>query len=376
MSVDWRALFRTVRLHLGGTAPTVLPPQQSLWGWTRAALAFQQAHHLELPDEPAQGSDNLSFLGLIHARIAAQSETAVTRDPTAVGASAEEHSGAVEQRFRHGSVLLATGRYQDAITVLSSVLEAEPAHALALASRAAAHRMLQENDLAILDASRAIDLQPDLAWAYATRGAIYRLQKNYEEALRDLDKAIELQPDYEWCIAGRGETYRLLGRAEEALTDLNRALELNPRNDWALMCRGAVYLDTQEEQTALRVFREAVSVNPDGDWALGLAALTYRLMGKDLTRYADDPEATAPPPLAGRGRRRRRGMLRRRVVRGLPGIPVVYISVVAGGFYRVEDAASPRAKVVASPEEALAATAAFLYAVEADHSSREPVSRP
>lgn len=130
---------------------------------------------------------------------------------------------------------------------------------------------------------------------------------------------------------GRGETYRLLGRAEEALTDLNRALELNPRNDWALMCRGAVYLDTQEEQTALRVFREAVSVNPDGDWALGLAALTYRLMGKDLTRYADDPEATAPPPLAVLGRRRRRGMLRRRAVRRLPGIPVVYISVVAGG---------------------------------------------
>ncbi|MEU7340207.1 tetratricopeptide repeat protein [Streptomyces sp. NPDC007074] len=376
MSVDWRALFHTVQLRLSGAERPTLPPQQTLWGWTRAALAFQHAHHPEPRAEFAPGNDNLSILGQVHARIAAQSATVGRQDAAGAGAPAEEHSGTGEQMFRRGSVLLATGRYQDAITVLSSVVEAEPEHALALASRAAAHRMLQEHDLAVLDASRAIDLQPDLAWAYATRGAIHRLQKNYEAALEDLDRAIALQPDYEWCIAGRGETYRLQGRAEEALTDLNRALELNPRNDWALMCRGAVYLDTQEEQTALRFFREAVSVNPDGDWALGLAALTYRLMGKDLTRYADDPEATAPPLPTHMRRRRRRRILRRRAVLGFPGIPVVYISAVAGRLYRVEDAASSRAEVVASPEEALAATAAFLDAAEAAHSSRQPASRP
>jgi tetratricopeptide (TPR) repeat protein len=336
MFVDWRVALRATWLHLRGTSPTLLPPQRTLWGWIRAALAFQPAH-LEFPDELALDNDHLRHLGQVHARIGARSEAPVTRDAGTGGTSAEKHSEAIATGFRHGSALLATGRYGESVTIFSSVLEAEPDYALALASRAAAHRMLGQNDLAIRDASRAVELQPDLAWAFATRGAIHRLQKNYREALADLDKAIELRPDYEWCIAGRGETYRLMGRSKQALADLNRALELNPRNDWALMCRGAVYLDAQEEQMALRAFREAVSVNPDGDWALGLAALTYRLMGEDLTRYANDPYAATTAPPAATDRRQ----------------PEVHISPLIGGSYRVEVSASLSSKIVTSVEEVL-----------------------
>ncbi|KPI15663.1 Tetratricopeptide TPR_2 repeat-containing protein [Actinobacteria bacterium OK074] len=262
----------------------------------------------------------------------------------------------VTHSFRHASTLLATGHYEDAVTAFSSVLQTEPNRALALASRAAAHRMLGQNDLAIRDASRSVELQPGLAWAYATRGAIHRLQKDYREALADLNKAIELQPDYEWCIAGRGETYRLMGQSKQALADLNRALELNPRNDWALMCRGAVYLDAQEEQEALRAFREAVSVNPDGDWALGLAALTYRLMGKDLTKYTDDPHVTAPP------------------ARPAPNHPrwELRISPIAMGSFPLVDSASSISKVINSSEEAHAAVDEILLAAEAKGRASNP----
>lgn len=340
MRVDWRSLLRASRPHLKGRpAPAALPPQRGLWGWIRAALAFQPAHP-QPADESALDLDSVSLLGQIHAR-----------------PPAGDLRESIEQRFRRGSVMPATGRYQDAVTILSAVLEETPEHALALASRAAACRMLKHNELAILDASRALELQPDLAWAYATRGAIHRLQKNYPHALADLDKAIELQPDYEWCIAGRGETYRLMGRTDAALIDLNRALELNPRNDWALMCRVAVYLDTQDDQTAHRVFREAVNALPDGDWALSLAALTYRLMGKDLTRYADAPQATAPPLT----RPARRGWFnRRQPIHTLPGIPLVYISRIEDRLYLVEDATSTQVQMVKSPRDVLAATAAIL----------------
>ncbi|WP_326726392.1 tetratricopeptide repeat protein [Streptomyces phaeochromogenes] len=188
--------------------------------------------------------------------------------------------------FEYGTSLLATARYAEAVASFSSVLDTDPTHALALASRAAAYRLLGANDSAVQDATRAVDLDPDLAWAYATRGAIHRLEKRYPEALADLDRAIELQADYDWCIAGRGETYRLMGKTELALEDLNRALAITPDNDWALIRRAAAYLDAQQEQLALESFREVAGMNPDGDWALIRPKWTYRIMGKDLTRYA------------------------------------------------------------------------------------------
>lgn len=48
MATDWRAALRTARRQLRGDTSLALPPQESWWGWFRAALAFQPAH------EPAQ----------------------------------------------------------------------------------------------------------------------------------------------------------------------------------------------------------------------------------------------------------------------------------------------------------------------------------
>lgn len=332
MSIDWRMTLRTARIYLRGATPPALPPQHTLWGWVRAALAFQPAHGRPLPVD-----DILSHMGQVRTGVTARSEAPVLPEPRKGWTPADADRETVGPEFRHGCFLLATGRYAEAVTVFSSVLEAASDDAVARASRAAAYRMLGQNDHAIRDATEAVRLQDDLAWAYATRGAIHRLQKNYGEALRDLDKAIALQPDYEWCIAGRGETYRLLGQSGRALADLNRALELNPRNDWALMCRGAVHLDAQEDQMALRAFREAVNVNPDGDWALGLGALTYRLMGKDLTPYVNEAHDTEPATQS--------VMVRRQ--------PEVHITPLMGGGYRVEVSASLTSKVVSSVAEVL-----------------------
>lgn len=292
MQVDLSTVFRAAREHLRLRPPVPLPPRESNWGWIRAALAFQQARP-QASDEPAPDDDALRYLGRLQARIGARfGDPAFRRFK-----GSRDHD---DRSFHYGLFLLAIGELEDAIKVFSSVVRAEPDHAAALAARAAAYRMDGKDRLAIADASRASALQPDLAWAYATRGAIHRHRKNYPDSLADLNKAIELQPDYEWCIAGRGETLRLMGRTEEALVDLHRSLELNPRNDWTIQCLHAAYMDLQEERTANRVLREGGNAFLDGDPLLRmrLPALTYRAMGKDLTRPFDDPLSYTPPSRA------------------------------------------------------------------------------
>ncbi|CAM5260344.1 tetratricopeptide repeat protein [Streptomyces xanthochromogenes] len=291
MPVDLSAVFRTARVHLKGRPLESLPPRRTLWGWVRAALAFQQAHP-QLPDDPAPDDNTFRYLRRLHARIGSRLGNQMDRP--------------ADRGFRYAVSQLTVGDYEEGIKALSAVLQAEPEHAAALAARAAAYRLKEMDDLAIADASRAVELQPDLAWAYATRGAIHRVEKNYSQAIADLDRAIQLRPNYEWCVAGRGETYRLMGQPQRALVDLNRSYELNPRNEWALQCRISAYMDLQDGLTAFRVFREGMNAFRDGDVLLGmgLPALTYRLMGMDLTRYVDDPDATEPPPRAASERRR------------------------------------------------------------------------
>ncbi|WP_320773844.1 tetratricopeptide repeat protein [Streptomyces sp. CRN 30] len=291
MPIDLSAAFRTARAQLGGRPLGPLPPRSTLWGWVRAALAFQQARPRP-SDVPAPDDSTFRYLRRLHAGIGSRLGDQLTR-PAGRG-------------FRYAVAQLAVGHYEEGIEVLSAVIREEPDHAAALAARAAAYRLTEEDDLAVADATRAVRLQPDLAWAYATRGAIHRVEKEYARALWDLDRAIELLPDYEWCIAGRGETYRLMGHPERALVDLNRSYELNPRNEWALQCRISAYMDLQDGLTAFRVFREGVDAFRDGDVLLGmgLPALTYRLMGMDLTRYVDEPHAGAPPQRAASERRR------------------------------------------------------------------------
>ncbi|MFK0108258.1 tetratricopeptide repeat protein [Streptomyces sp. NPDC091217] len=305
MPVDLSTVFRTARVHLRGRPVGPLSPRQSLWGWVRAALAFQEARP-QPPDELSPDDSTLRYLRRLHARIGSRLGNQMAQPAEGEGDPDAMDRPDVDSVFRHGIHRLAGGDYDEAIEVLSAVLEAEPEHTAALAARAAAFRLNEEDDLAIADASRALELRPGLAWAYATRGAIHRLQKSYRKAIADLDMAIDLDPDYEWCIAGRGEAYRLMGHPKRALVDLNRAYELNPRNEWALQCRISAYMDLQEDVTAFRVFREGLNAFRDGDFLLGMgiAQLTYRLMGMDLTRYADDPDASALPPEAAPVRRR------------------------------------------------------------------------
>ncbi|MDC2960395.1 tetratricopeptide repeat protein [Streptomyces gilvifuscus] len=254
----------------------------------------------ERPDDavPLVAEDWTATLGWPAPRHQGRQRSLPGTPPTEDVSSAEprtalEVEDPVRSHFKHGMSMLATGSYEEAIADFTSVLDADPSHALALASRAAAYRLIGANDEAIRDATQATELDPELAWAYATRGAIHRLEKRYAEALADLDRAIELQADYDWCIAGRGETYRLMGKTDLALEDLNQALAINPDNDWALMRRAAVYMDDQQDQLSLSAFGEAANAYPDGDWALIRPDQTYRRIGKDLTHYVHPMPAEA-----------------------------------------------------------------------------------
>ena len=94
-----------------------------------------------------------------------------------------------------------------------------------------------------------------------------------------------------------GGLHRHQGPHERDMTAHHRTISLNPRP------RKVPDMDLRDELTAFRVYREGWNAFHDGDsWSVwDFPALAYRLMGKDLTRYVDDPDASAPPPGATSG---------------------------------------------------------------------------
>ena len=66
-----------------------------------------------------------------------------------------------------GLVLLALGKYEDALTSLNRAIELDPKFYAAYGNRGIAHSRIGETDLALADYDQEIELNPDYVLAYS-----------------------------------------------------------------------------------------------------------------------------------------------------------------------------------------------------------------
>jgi len=85
--------------------------------------------------------------------------------------------------------------YKEAITDLNRAIESAPRRADAFAFRAAAHRMLDQPDLAMKDAERAVALNPKLPEAWLERAILNWQRGDAAAARRDFREVLLLDPD-------------------------------------------------------------------------------------------------------------------------------------------------------------------------------------
>ncbi|MFL0733384.1 MAG: tetratricopeptide repeat protein, partial [Prochlorococcus sp.] len=93
-----------------------------------------------------------------------------------------------------GQEKYTSGDYQGAIADYDKVIEIDPKHATAYASRCAANMNLGNQQAAIADCDKAIEINPQSDMAYTNRCAANFNSKNYKAAIADCDKAIEINP--------------------------------------------------------------------------------------------------------------------------------------------------------------------------------------
>jgi Tfp pilus assembly protein PilF len=116
--------------------------------------------------------------------------------------------------------------YGKSVELLGKLLEKDPNHKLALATRGAAHLRLNHPDSAVEDFDRAIGIDPSYAHAYHMRGVARENKGDSDGAVEDFTKAIELKPEYGAAYYSRAALYTKLGKEDFAAEDIEAVTHL------------------------------------------------------------------------------------------------------------------------------------------------------
>ncbi|MBN1671450.1 MAG: tetratricopeptide repeat protein [Kiritimatiellae bacterium] len=132
-----------------------------------------------------------------------------------------------------GAALLALDRPAEAIAVLSTAIELDPAHVAAHGNLANALTRTGRYDEALAHYSDALRLNPALAGVHSSVGHILFSREAYEQAAAHFSRALVLEPDNPDLHTKLGITLTNMGRIREAISHFSRALELDPNAEEA-----------------------------------------------------------------------------------------------------------------------------------------------
>ena len=181
-----------------------------------------------------------------------------------------------------GDVLMALGRYREALARYEAALALEPQLATALYSSAAALRALGRFEEALTRARAALARQPT-AHAYFQQAGALRDLGRFSEAVASFDQAIALEPNYVEAHTGRGIALGQLQRNPEALASFERAIALRPAAAELYNNQGNMLRRLRRLPEALASFERAIALQP----GLAMAYNNRGLVLQALRRYEE-----------------------------------------------------------------------------------------
>ncbi len=141
-----------------------------------------------------------------------------------------------------------SGRYEDAETDFSRVIELQPDHANAWFNRAEIRYELKKYDEAVVDYTESLAREPDDLGAFTGRGHAHFRAGRFAEAWDDYQHAVRLAPESPDAYANRGDAQMKLGQWEAAARDYRRAMRLGPDSPRALQSAAWLMATCPEER--------------------------------------------------------------------------------------------------------------------------------
>ncbi len=160
----------------------------------------------------------------------------------------------VRNRITESEQLIRTGRYADAIELLTAVLADDPTNLTALLDIGIAFTENGQNDSAIqaLEYYVRHDEANDQAWE--ALGCAYLRKKEYKTAEVHLDRARTINPQNASVLRNLSVLLSQTGRGRVGFTTLKKAYEINPNDYLTTYALGTAYRHLGRSGEALQLF--------------------------------------------------------------------------------------------------------------------------
>lgn len=188
-------------------------------------------------------------------------------------------------------------KYTKAINLAKTFIQLFPQYPLGWMALGTAHKLIEENEEAIIALEKAITLAPkdaallndlgsiqldmghltaaelnfrraleiksDFPQAYSNLGMVLEGLGNSEEAELSHQRAILLLPNFAEAYYNLGITFRNQGKLAEALSSFNKALEIKPDYVEALNNLGVTHQEMFNQEAAENAYRNAITLKPN-----------------------------------------------------------------------------------------------------------------
>jgi predicted O-linked N-acetylglucosamine transferase (SPINDLY family) len=167
-----------------------------------------------------------------------------------------------ELRMNLTLALVATGKFDEALTHIEHAVGLHPRHAPAHVTRGNILRELRRREEAVTSYEQALAIDPGHARAWCNLGLTLGDLERYDEALASQDKALEIDPRSVAAWTNRGIALTALRRHEEALASYDRALAIDAGSAEAWSNRSNVLSEMKRYAQALASVEKALDINP------------------------------------------------------------------------------------------------------------------
>ena len=181
------------------------------------------------------------------------------------GVRSESVQEAVRIYSAEAGLLARVARYEEAMEVFDTSLEAFPGNSDLLYARGMLAVKMDRLDVLERDMRAIISREPDNADALNALGyTLADRTDRHEEAYALIRRAIELQPDDHYIVDSLGWVLHRMGRHQEALVQLRRAMSINPDPEIAAHL-GEVLWVLGNKVEARAVWSTALEAAPDDE---------------------------------------------------------------------------------------------------------------
>jgi TolB-like protein/Tfp pilus assembly protein PilF len=163
----------------------------------------------------------------------------------------------------YAHLLMAEGRYDDALAETSQALEVEPATPLFHVVRAEILYHARRFDEAIDESLSIVKLHPDSVLAYYWLGSAYCEKKQYPDAIATFERARKMTGDWPFMIMASGHAQALAGNIVEATNAINKLTQMKQRGIVPDIYLAAIYVGLGNKDQAFHYLDAAYQERVD-----------------------------------------------------------------------------------------------------------------